>query len=71
MMGLAPLARWKQASLPDSGGALRWAFAASMVTALVLPFVMGEWKPLVSFGLLLAFWVIASMAVNLRHRLLQ
>jgi len=31
--------------------------------------VMGEWKPLVSFGLLLAFWIITSILVNLKHRL--
>ena len=71
LIGVGPLARWKQASLPDLAVRLRWAFAVSMVTALVMPFLMGEWKPGVSFGLLLAFWVIASMAVNLRHRLLS
>jgi cytochrome c-type biogenesis protein CcmF len=71
LIGVGPLARWKQASLPDLAVRLRWAFAVSMVTALVMPLLMGEWKPWVSFGLLLAFWVIASMAVNLRHRLLS
>ncbi len=71
LIGVGPLARWKQASLPDLAVRLRWAFAVSMVTALVMPFLMGEWKPWVSFGLLLAFWVIASMAVNLRHRLMS
>ena len=71
LIGVGPLARWKQASLPDLAVRLRWAFAVSMVTALVMPFVLGEWKPWVSFGLLLAFWVIASMVVNLRHRLLS
>ncbi len=69
LIGVGPLARWKQASLPDLVVRLRWAFAVSVATALVMPFAMGEWQPWVSFGLLLAFWVIASMAVNLRHRL--
>ncbi|MEO6824447.1 MAG: heme lyase CcmF/NrfE family subunit [Nitrosospira sp.] len=69
LIGVGPLARWKQASLPDLAVRLRWAFAVSVVTALIMPFVLGEWKPWVSFGLLLAFWVIASMAVNLWHRL--
>ncbi|MDN5751675.1 MAG: heme lyase CcmF/NrfE family subunit [Nitrosospira sp.] len=71
LIGVGPLARWKQASLPDLTVRLRWAFAVSVVTALLLPFILGEWKPWVSFGLLLASWVIASMAVNLRHRLLS
>ena len=69
LMGLGPLARWKQASLPELAVRLRWAFAVSLITALLMPFVMGEWKPFVSFGLLLAFWVIASIIVSLIHRL--
>ncbi|MBA4142144.1 MAG: heme lyase CcmF/NrfE family subunit [Nitrosospira sp.] len=69
LMGLGPLARWKQASLPELAVRLRWAFAVSLVTALLMPFVMGEWKLFVSFGLLMAFWVIASMVVSVMHRL--
>ena len=69
LMGVGPLARWKQASLPDLAVRLRWAFAVSVVTALLMPFVLGEWKPWVSFGLLLAFWVIASIVVSLLQRM--
>ncbi|SHL35850.1 cytochrome c-type biogenesis protein CcmF [Nitrosospira sp. Nsp11] len=69
LIGLGPLARWKQASLPELAVRLRWAFAISLVTALLMPLVMGEWKPFVSFGLLMAFWVIASIGVSLIHRL--
>lgn len=69
LMGLGPLARWKQASLPELMLRLRWAFGVSVVTALLMPFIMGEWKPLVSFGLLLAFWIIATIFVSIRQRL--
>ncbi len=69
LMGVGPIARWKQTSLPTLVIRLRWAFAVSLATALIMPFLMGEWKPMVSFGLLLAFWVIASIVVNLKHRL--
>ena len=69
LIGLGPIARWKQASLPTLAVRMRWAFAVSLITALIMPFVMGEWKPLVSFGLLLAFWIITSIIVNLKHRL--
>jgi len=65
LMGVGPIARWKQASVPELAVRLRWAFLASATTALLLPFVFGEWKPLVSLGLLLATWVIATAAVNL------
>ncbi len=68
-MGLGPLARWKQASLPELAIRLRWAFGVSFVTALFLPLTLGEWKPMVSFGLLLAFWIIASIFVSLWYRI--
>jgi cytochrome c-type biogenesis protein CcmF len=69
LIGLGPLARWKQANLPELAVRLRWAFGVSVITALVAPFFMGEWKPFVSFGLLMAFWVIASVVASLIHRL--
>ena len=69
LIGLGPLARWKQASLPELAVRLRWAFGVSVVTALVIPFVMGEWKLMVSFSLLMAFWVITSVIVSVIHRL--
>ena len=69
LMGVGPLARWKQASLPDLAVRLRWAFAVSVVTALLAPLAMGHWTPMVSFGLLLAFWLLVSQAVNLVERI--
>jgi len=68
LMGVGPLARWKQASVPDLAVRLRWAFAASVVAALALPFAMGRWSTLVALGLLLAAWVITSGAVQLYER---
>ena len=41
LMGIGPLARWKQASVPDLWRGLRWALAVSVVTALLLPFALG------------------------------
>ena len=54
LMGVGPLARWKAASLPELAVRLRWAFGVSLVSALLLPFALGSWSPMVSFGLLLA-----------------
>ena len=68
LMGVGPLARWKRSPLPELWQQLRWALAVSVVTALVLPFIAGTWKPRVSFGLLLAFWIVASTVVNLLER---
>ena len=69
LMGIGPLARWKEASLPELAVRLRWALAVSVVTALIVPAVTGKWSPLVSFGLLLAFWVAATAVLNLRARI--
>ena len=68
LMGLAPAARWKQASLPDIAWRLRWAFAVAAITALLLPLTMGEWLPLVSLGLLLALWIVATITTSLVQR---
>jgi cytochrome c-type biogenesis protein CcmF len=47
---------------------LRWAFVASAVAALLLPFAFGEWKLLVSLGLLLALWIVTSAGLNIWER---
>ena len=68
LMGVGPIARWRKASLPELAVRLRWAFAASAVTALLLPLVLGNWKPLASLGLLLAIWIVVTALLNLRDR---
>jgi len=68
LMGVGPIARWKKASLPELAVRLRWAFIASLVTALILPFVLGQWKPLASLGLMLALWILATAVTNLIER---
>jgi cytochrome c-type biogenesis protein CcmF len=68
LMGVGPIARWKKASLPELAVRLRWAFIVSAVTAVSLPFVFGQWKALVSLGLLLAVWIVATVVVNLWER---
>src|SRR6187431_665105 len=50
LMGVGPIARWKKASLPDLVTRLRWAFVISVLCAIVLPFVLGGFKWLVSLG---------------------
>ncbi|MDP2240789.1 MAG: heme lyase CcmF/NrfE family subunit [Burkholderiales bacterium] len=65
LMGIGPLMRWKKASLPELAVRLRWAFAISVACALLLPFVLGRWSAMVSFGLLLAAWIVTTCAVQL------
>jgi len=68
LMGIGPIARWKKASLPDMVTRLRWAFVVSVLSAVVLPFVFGQWKALVSLGLMLAIWIVTTVFVNLWER---
>jgi cytochrome c-type biogenesis protein CcmF len=68
LMGVGPIARWKKASLPDLITRLRWAFVISVLSAIVLPFVLGGFKWLVSLGLLLAIWIVTTILVNLWER---
>jgi len=68
LMGIGPIARWKKTSLPELAVRLRWAFLASATTAVMLPFLLGDWKPLVSLGLLLALWIVTTVAVNVWER---
>ena len=69
LMGIGPLVRWKEGDMPELIVRLKWAFGVSVVTALLLPFAIGNWTPLVSFGLLLAVWILVTAAFNLRERL--
>jgi cytochrome c-type biogenesis protein CcmF len=68
LMGIGPLSRWKQASIPDLWQRVRWALAVSVVTALVLPLVAGRWAPMTSFGLLLPAWIVTTTIVNVMER---
>jgi cytochrome c-type biogenesis protein CcmF len=69
LMAIGPVASWKRAALPELWVRLRWALGVSVASALVLPFVLGKWSPLVALGVWLALWVVASSAAQFAHRL--
>jgi cytochrome c-type biogenesis protein CcmF len=66
LMGVGPLARWKQASLPELAVLLRWALGVSLALGLLLPFAFGRWHALVGFGLALSAWVFATSLLSFR-----
>jgi cytochrome c-type biogenesis protein CcmF len=65
LMGVGPITRWREAKLPELAQRLKWAFAVSVVAAALVPLVLGSWTPMKSFGMLLAFWVFASVVQTL------
>jgi cytochrome c-type biogenesis protein CcmF len=68
LMGIGPLARWRQADLPEIAVRLKWAAVVSVLLAVIVPLVQGHWSFWVAGGILLAAWIAASGAVNLWSR---
>jgi cytochrome c-type biogenesis protein CcmF len=68
LIGVGPIARWKQAKIPELAVRLRWAFVLSLLTAALLPFVIGGWKWRASLGLLLGCWIVATSIQNIWTR---
>ncbi|MGE5169966.1 MAG: heme lyase CcmF/NrfE family subunit [Rudaea sp.] len=69
LMGVGPVAAWRKARVPDLWTKLQWAVYVSLATAVVVPFAMGQWKPLVALGMLLAAWAAAATFAAFFHRL--
>ncbi|NOU24625.1 MAG: heme lyase CcmF/NrfE family subunit [Methylotenera sp.] len=69
LMGIGPIARWKNASLPELAKRLRWAFGVSIATAIILPLLLGNLTPMIGLGLFLAVWVFATTANLVYQRL--
>jgi len=68
LMGVGPLARWKQAALPDLASRLKWAFGAAVVCAVITEWIEGRISWLGGLGLFLAFWVFASVITDVWER---
>jgi cytochrome c-type biogenesis protein CcmF len=68
LMALGPLARWKQASVPELATRMRWAFGVSLAAAALVPFALGRFSALVALGIGLAAWIAASSVVSLLDR---
>ena len=69
LMGVGPMARWKETQLPDLATRLRWAAGVAVVAALLAGWLAGHVGAMSSLGLMLAFWVVASVATDLVERI--
>jgi cytochrome c-type biogenesis protein CcmF len=68
LMGVAPFARWKEASVPEIARAVRWALVPAVVVAIAIPLIYGSWSALTALGLLLAAWIVATAVLNFVER---
>ncbi|MEO9162582.1 MAG: heme lyase CcmF/NrfE family subunit [Casimicrobiaceae bacterium] len=69
LMGVGPMTAWRQGRVPDLWTKLRWALYVALAAGALLPFAMGQWKPLVALGLLMSAWIAASTASVFLQRL--
>jgi cytochrome c-type biogenesis protein CcmF len=70
LMGIGPLARWKRTELPEIARRLRWALVVALLATAAQALLLGgrpSW--LATLGLLLAWWVVASLGVDAWERL--
>jgi cytochrome c-type biogenesis protein CcmF len=66
LMVIGPLARWREASVPELAKRLLWALVASGAAAAVNLAAGGS--VLASFGILLAVWIVAATGVTVLER---
>jgi cytochrome c-type biogenesis protein CcmF len=69
LMGIGPLARWKEASLPDLARRLRWAAGISVVVAVATGWLAGRISFAATIGLFMAYWIVATLLTDLYERL--
>ncbi|HEY3103800.1 MAG TPA: heme lyase CcmF/NrfE family subunit [Pyrinomonadaceae bacterium] len=68
LIGVGPIARWKQAKLPELATRLRWAFIISLIAGVAVPFFIGGWQWRASLGILLAAWIVLTVMQNIWSR---
>ena len=69
LMGIGPLARWKEASLPDMATRMKWALGVALATGLLLPLTLDGFKPWAALGFFLAAWIALAVVAALLDRL--
>jgi cytochrome c-type biogenesis protein CcmF len=68
LMGVGPMARWKQAELPDLAVRLRWAALVTVLATGLSAWIAERISFMSVLGLLLAWWIVASVLTDLWER---
>jgi cytochrome c-type biogenesis protein CcmF len=69
LMGVGPLARWRNADVPELARRLRWAAGLAVVAALATGWVAGRISALATLGFLMSWWIVFSIGTDLWERL--
>jgi cytochrome c-type biogenesis protein CcmF len=68
LMGVGPMARWKETAVPDLARRLKWAAGAAVLSALATGWLAGSIHLLATLGLLMCFWIVSSVATDFWER---
>ncbi|MEI8169819.1 MAG: heme lyase CcmF/NrfE family subunit [Rhodoferax sp.] len=68
LMGIGPLARWKEANVPEIARRLSWAAGVSIIASLATGFIAGKISWVTSCGLVMAYWIVGSVATDVWGR---
>ena len=60
LMGIGPLARWRNAELPALALRLRWAAAVAIAGAILTGALAGEIRLVATLGLVMAYWILVK-----------
>ena len=64
LIGIGPFVAWRKGDMAALARRLRWAFAAVLVIALLLPLAFGRWSAMLALGMLLALWILATTVIS-------
>jgi cytochrome c-type biogenesis protein CcmF len=68
LMGIGPVARWKETELPSLALRMRWAAGVTVVASVATGALAGEVRLVSTLGLMMAYWVAASVATDVWER---
>ena len=68
LMGVGPMARWKQAELPDLAARLRWAAVVTVLATGLSAWIAERLSFMSVLGMLLGWWIVSSVLTDLWER---
>jgi cytochrome c-type biogenesis protein CcmF len=71
LMAVGPIARWRNATLPELVVRLKWAMAIAVIAGIGIPLVMGKFSAWIAIGLTFAIWIICACMTAIVHRFSQ
>jgi cytochrome c-type biogenesis protein CcmF len=69
LMGIGPLARWRQTEAGDLVRRLRWAIALTIPAALATQWAAGHVSVMATLGFAMSWWIVLAVATDLSERL--